>query len=373
MGVENKRTVWLLGAGFSQALGGPLLADLFRPREWREDELVFPTKEFPSLSWDLCFSRLFCEVGRKEGIWQDAEDFLATVDSAHRNGSDVWKERFRLMFERMSSNGSIPFGTFNAKDFAYAQSRFVTNPVAIRRALAAECSAFLWELDEQDERWHSYREWVKTLTPGSDTVISFNYDRVLEELAEKHASNLKVLLPSECPGEATPRPSNVVPVLKLHGSVDWQQNESKQIVRGNLKDMLASELTAPFMAAPGRSKQDAVVELGPLWGEAQRALKDADALEILGYGFPATDTKARAEIQLAFANQEVRRRRRRIDVVLGPNTNRPEAQRVIALLESFAGNQELKISPETALNRSLNQTGILYLKAHHLWAQDFIF
>jgi hypothetical protein len=70
-----------------------------------------------------------------------------------------------------------------------------------------------------------------------------------------------------------------------------------------------------------------------LWTKARRAPSDAEALVVLGYGFPATDTNARIEIQSAFLSGSAGDDVRRIDVVLGPDTNRPEARRVHALLE----------------------------------------
>lgn len=377
MSGPDRYTVWLLGAGFSRALGGPLLDDLFRPRHWLDDDLVFPAKLYPALSGDLCLSRLLCETGKAEGRWRDAEEFLAFVDAAYRNevGSGRGIGILRLMFERMSSRGSISPAKTSMNGFDYAHARFLTSPVPVRRALAAECAAFLRDLDGKEEIWHPYRTWASSLDPQWDTVISFNYDRVLEELAADDKSKLKILLPCECPkgpSDQTKPPPDVVPVLKLHGIVDWKKNDSGEIVQGEWKEILADENASPFIAAPGRSKQDAVEEqLVPLWEQAKRALKEAQALVILGYGFPATDTKARTEIQTAFAaHPKVLNTTRRIDVVLGPDTNRPEARRVESLLETFDPNRSLVISPGKV---GAYCHAPLYLKSHQLWAQDFIF
>jgi hypothetical protein len=66
--------------------------------------------------------------------------------------------------------------------FDYAHARFLSSSVPVHRALAAECAACLLDLDGKEEIWHSYREWASSLDPQWATVISFNYDRVLEEL-----------------------------------------------------------------------------------------------------------------------------------------------------------------------------------------------
>jgi hypothetical protein len=164
----------------------------------------------------------------------------------------------------------------------------------------------------------------------------------------------------------------VVPVFKLHGSVDWLKTDGDQIERRGLKEILANQDIASFIAAPGRSKQDAVKELKPLWVQARWALKQAWALEILGYGFPATDTMARTEIQTAFSGGSgpTDSQVRRIDVVLGPDTNRPEARRVNTLLETFHRMGRMVVAPERPFHR---ESAVCHLKAHPLWAQDFMF
>jgi hypothetical protein len=374
MGVGDYYTVWLLGAGFSRALGGPLLTDLFRPSGGMlDDALFFPHARYPYLASDLLVSRLFFRAGREEGRWSDAEEFLAFVDSAQRDANGPKKGVLSSIKDRLLSGAPVSAADVDERAFAYSREHFVTNATPIRRALAAECSVFLMDFDDSEEIWHPYRTWASSLDPKRDTVISFNYDLVVEKLAAQEHSKLKVLMPEECPQVASDTkelPQDVVPVLKLHGSVDWRKSESGGIERGDLHNILADENSAPFIAAPGRSKQDAVGELKPLWESARRRLRQAGALVILGYGFPATDTKARTEIQTAFSDGSGTTEIRRIDVVLGPHTARPEARRVEALLETFDTGRRLLVAPNPPLP---GNDRVLYLKTHPLWVQDFIF
>jgi hypothetical protein len=53
-----------------------------------------------------------------------------------------------------------------------------------RRLVAAECAAFLQHVDPTREQWRPYRRWAASLTPN-DTVVTFNYDRVLEMLHDQ--------------------------------------------------------------------------------------------------------------------------------------------------------------------------------------------
>lgn len=371
MAVYNNYTTWLLGAGFSRALGGPLLDDLFRHRNLGDDELVFPNRKYSRLGLDLYISRLCCAAGKREGLWQNAEDFLAFHDAAHRASSTIGRSRL----QRFMYSLEIPFipGSPEFDRFVAARETFFGNPAPLRRALAAECAAFLMELDDDEEIWQPYLAWAGSLEPGRDTVISFNYDLVLEKLAARPGSKLRVLLPSECPQGPKQLPRDVVPVFKLHGSVDWQKNQAGQVERRKLDEILADTESAPFIAAPGRSKQDAVKELEPLWREARNALGRAWALEIVGYGFPATDTAARTWIQSAYSSGSGPSGEAavwRIDVVLGPDTSRPEARRVLSLLETFGRSDHRVVWPARPVHGDSNVT---YLKVHPLWAQDFLF
>src|SRR3954466_1350691 len=102
---QPRQVVWVLGAGFSRPLGGPLLGDLFRPEMW--DRL---SASYEQASYERLYSRecrvahaLFnFGIGFKNGhvqtapglangflrasdgerIWVDAEEFLATLDAA---------------------------------------------------------------------------------------------------------------------------------------------------------------------------------------------------------------------------------------------------------------------------------------------------
>jgi hypothetical protein len=76
--------------------------------------------------------------------------------------------------------------------------------------LAAECSAYFEQADTGFDKWSPYCTWLARRTPA-DTVVTFNYDLVLETIARKHKlQNVHVLLPAEEPrvDAATPCGSN---------------------------------------------------------------------------------------------------------------------------------------------------------------------
>lgn len=59
-----------------------------------------------------------------------------------------------------------------------------TVAAAAKRLVALECDAFLRVADVRAERWSAHRRWAGKLD-GRDTVVSFNYDCVLESSGER--------------------------------------------------------------------------------------------------------------------------------------------------------------------------------------------
>ena len=376
---DNVRIVWLLGAGFSRSLGGPLLAHLFRPRSRQSDLERFPDVTYPNLADELFHTRACFNAGKRDGLWEDAEEFLVFVDDAYRkdNNNGVKLRLLQELGGRMDWGYEDLLPAWRLDRLKFRLDAFKDFGRGARRSLAAECSAFLLELDPNDERWRPYEEWVRGLQPHKDTVICFNYDRVLETLEGRVHGALKSLLPSECPNPPSDDLNwNCVPVLKLHGSVDWRKSgPACPIVREDAHKLLISTSETPFIAAPGRSKQEAVNEFRPLWDLARHHLRQADVLVVLGYGFPASDAMARTEIQMAFRGGNPKGRVKRVDFVLGPYVDRPESRRVHALLETSTDGRQIVWYPDPPVIRNApgSQAPILYLTVHRLWAEDFIF
>ena len=105
-----------------------------------------------------------------ERLWQHAEEFLEQLDSATQ-GNRIHIATFRRLI--------------NTETFQ--ENHSLTNLHHLRQralvALAAECSLFVEGARPlEQERWDPYLHWAtKTVTP-QDTIITFNYDRVLDLL-----------------------------------------------------------------------------------------------------------------------------------------------------------------------------------------------
>ena len=331
MSNDGKKVVWILGSGFSKSLGGPLLADLFS----HQGE-AFVAAKFPELDRTpyTVFRKHLKGHPNSAGLpiyWEHAEQFLDFVSTA---APDTGKERYAILVNTVFSEA----GRERASSGDLLQA-LRTNTV---RCLAAEC-LFTTHSTTRSEPWGPYIKWARALREG-DTIITFNYDMVLERLAAEHdqrfreVPNLKFgletvvnpLAPDTREGEE----AGVVKILKLHGSVGWFLIDHAFATAAT--DTAAAEQlkgnTIPFILGPGPDKllhQEGT--LNRLWTLASDAIKEAAVIVFLGYRFPPSDSQSR--LVLLNAIREADHNHLRIHTVLGPQTGDENTTRMTKLLE----------------------------------------
>ena len=337
------RTVWILGSGFSKPLGGPLLRDLFRQERFEDALAFFPRADYRGLGDSLPWVQFIFHTGSTEGLWDNAEQFLAYVDESF--GGQVRQKRDRLLnlVRRMRITedllrGSRPDVSLDSLGIPDALDRVV------KRALAAECSRFLIGADPKtDELWMPYREWIRNLERDEDTILTFNYDRVVEIAAQATGAPLWVVSPKR------PQRDKTIRLLKLHGSVDWRllqdPNDKSQMLLDEERVAENSLLRSPddivAIAAPGGSKGRFVAKyLRPLWEAAEQAVREADRLIIVGYSFPDTDPTVAHRFLNAFAEGSTRHRQAHI--VIGEDVRSTTTRKLFTLFRSTSIKNEVK-------------------------------
>lgn len=362
-------TVWVLGAGFSRALGGPLIGNLLALRELKAIQQLHPES---GVAQDIFKAQLFFRYGQQLGYWQDGEQFLDLVETAVEDGKKNSRFHGTALLEVMIK-GSVRYpetvfpkdhanvAIFNSTGSAprpgplHEFSSVSALAVACRRALASDCCVFLRAANPRSERWNPYVSWIKALD-SRDTILTFNYDRVPEILAEG-ASRVAIVHPFKAHAEvAQARADKKIPVLKLHGSVCWTLNTARgeiNVDAGNeaALECAGSEDKMSLVAVPGPGKQAVSEFLKPVWEEALTALGSANCVFFLGYRFPPTDANARQKFLEALTE---RGSRTQIFTVLGPDTGTPDALRLQSLL------------------RSTRPAGDLFPCAIPLYAEDFM-
>lgn len=343
------KRVWILGAGFSRPLGGPLLSDLFSMKMWREVSYIFPqqfalldSQMSEELAGMLCVYLLY-QHGRKfpdehlfgyeikgkgELLYQHAEDFLVKLEmlTPHELWSRLrrvaeeqivlkWKEtdrqdgRGNKIRERGIHNEIVD----RAWDIVHranhhAKTEFLV--ASAKRLMAYECSAFHQEIleayskarrNDVIEPYIPYQDWGKALVPRDDVVLTFNYDLVFEDVVK------------------TPE----VELLKLHGSVDTSMmSGGVKLTAYKTYAILSEQGHVPDIKTPGRSKAQMTAEDKALWEKAGAYIEQAEKVVFLGYGLPESDAYARK-----FLLQHLRRNRSnllKIEIVLGQPNFRTE-------------------------------------------------
>jgi hypothetical protein len=322
----SKKVVWVLGSGFSKSLGGPLLADLLSDRSGREARLrlkeTTATAE-PPRDYEQVY-KVFAEHQRdnekSKGLtphWDHAEEFLTFVDSAEQNA-----------VRKVLLKGWLPGDQHGDDDV----TNFRRNAV---QAVASECHFLYAASVHDDESWLPYIRWGNERAVDTDTIVTFNYDLVLEKLGQSG-----IVPPIGRGGVLTPdaKPPQVanVPIFKLHGSVDWFDDEYGDYSRRTDFVVAVKKGLTPLIGTPGMSKRKVKKRLAPLWEASQKALQRADVVVFLGYRSPPSDPDARAFILDAISTIEGVNgapKHRRVHLVLGPNTNDPAVARMEKLVQ----------------------------------------
>jgi hypothetical protein len=355
-----RKTVWVLGAGFARSLGAPLLSDLFRQEAHGDAVSYFPEETFPGLADDMDATQIAFNWGRDvEHLWEDAEQFLAFVDEAFE-GSPQKKRRLERLTGRAGrvnaqTGQHFSQATENQRVIAALQGGLQQ---ASRRALAAETSRFMMT-DRSGELWLPYRRWARGLKAGRDTVVTFNYDVLLDFL--EGDAPFTIPLPHEDPE------SEDIPVFKLHGSANWLEDGHKWVRTADYEALARPSGAHPAIAAPGRSKSpDGKAPFPMLWSKAEKAISEAQWVIFMGYRFPPTDALARLRLgrALAMPNEY---RVRRIDTVLGPDVESNDSRRLSALLRAARGDRY--IAPVANWNSPPKE---LHIVRQPLWAEDFL-
>jgi len=371
------KTVWILGSGFSKSLGGPLLNDLLSDRSGGEArqrliELSSAVTSGERLMMDRKGGELAPDYGLVYKIyaehlrgndaskgkavhWEHAEEFLTFVDSTSDDAPRRALLKSWLPSDRNGDEGTDWFRR------------------AVVSAIASECNFVQTASVKRDETWRPYIRWGSERATADDSIVTFNYDLVLETLGDS-----QLAAPVSRKGVATPgkpKPlSGYVPIYKLHGSVNWFVNHNGTVHDDGV-DIFRSTISnhTPLIGTPGVSKRTVRDKfLDSIWEEAKKALTEAEVVVFLGYRSPPSDPDARQFILDAISTPEAVRgapRHRRVHLVLGPNTHDPAVTRLEKLIEfSMAPHGRIK---RYILGHSKNTPRYEVLK-QPLYVEDFL-
>lgn len=217
-------------------------------------------------------------------------------------------------------------------------------------ALSAVLEASTDDAIRSGDGCSKHQRLVDCLNPH-DTVISFNYDCVMDDALRRSGDGKWAARY----GYAFPRPSRVlddgdrhwshanpaptsaetVYLLKLHGSLNWQL-PATQDGEITLKQRLHAQRGTPrfTIIPPGWSKQEREEPIfQELWRKAERALRTAKTIAVVGFSFTPTDLHVEAVVRLAVARSGP------LKTLVVANPSRDDRQRIRAVFSRPLNNR----------------------------------
>jgi SIR2-like protein len=358
---DERKVVWILGAGFSVPLGGPLFRQIISPETLRtltgwdeytsQRRFLRPGSRMIGSDFDVgplsdivhaCY-----HSGLDTKLWGDAEEFLDRLDIATSEPTGMLARDVRKCLRDMAQRPGVDADLFETLGL-YLPDIIHTEAI---RFVAGACSAFLVRaaqnptVVDRSEQWDPYRRWFDQLRLGYDSVITFNYDEALDLLASygKRKYSQRRFISPVVDGEAFAVPAlQCVPIYHLHGHVRWKRVDDT--IR--LGEPAYVDPQNSVIGLPGQQKSalpDGLLRC--VWDPAMAAIRDAEAIVFVGYRFPETDNMAKRRIIEALQKNS----EGKVHVVLGANNI--DTPRVQAMLEWTRAPSAVKVHP--------------------MWSQDF--
>ncbi len=156
-------------------------------------------------------------------------------------------------------------------------------------ALTEEVASVFGHFASNTATKKTYRAFVNRHFRKGDTVVSFNYDTIFEtSLPPKKQFHY----------ESVHAKKRLIPLLKPHGSINWDLRDDGTIAVENAPDhpVIVAPTHLKFIAGqdPDDSEQpigylDQATGIRDIWTHMEASMKDASALVFIGYSFPVAD------------------------------------------------------------------------------------
>jgi len=275
--MSKKNLLLFLGAGFSKDAGCPVQKDFFR-----HVEQMFPTTLSQEYYKGLTAAQNLALSFKKSGTKPTMEDAFCVLDYVYYLKPDCYKLACNTR-EGFKNSDESGLNVSEARDNFLKGLR----EVFYYKQLADKTYY------EYDLYHHFFTE---LLEHYNIAIITLNYDLVCESILHKipnvHPMIIPVITPnfSEFP----------VPLIKLHGSIDWRETPADP----------------PNIIPPTWSKRiDRYGKYNWIWNEAEKALFYSDKILFIGCSMPPTDQHIHYLLQYGLANYIDESRKKDIFVV----------------------------------------------------------
>ncbi len=338
--------MFILGAGFSRDAGAPLIHDfLDRSREFFDNpDSALDEHERQQFEQVFRFKREVAKAREKFRIDLDnIEQLFGLVEMSHRLGSVESATRDATVYLiaktlqlALSDTSKRPSVRFSLKPGYAAQAdsflKYVRSDTGGVDSFETDIYTHfaLYLCGKYDDQHKSESK--------SNTVITFNYDLVLDDALHR----VEAYPGYELQGAAYQEAGGhypVVPLLKLHGSTNWAICECNKIqVLGKkatadpsaFRSMRCSSCQRVglrlLLVPPSWDKSEYSRIMQPVWRKAVDAIKTATRICVIGYSMPETDAFFKFLLALGLAENDHLYKLIVVDWLLSPAENNIESR-----------------------------------------------
>lgn len=315
---ENKKIVYVVGAGLSAGLGFPTIRNLL-PLMW---ERLEKAEQGERLEKIIRFHHPEFNTSLHE-TYPDIEQLLSEIQAN----------------EQLFSSSRQATGLFSPEDL-----------LAYRRDLLLEIAEWFHELKKKSLRRPP--PWLSKLSSAmiseQASIISFNWDLVLDELL----FGANVSKENYAFGHEKEK-GRCVRLIKPHGSLNWyEERDGRHIKKEKKIKLIGSKESSVYAFKPLRAPRSSSRKYMPLivppvyaktfeadifrllWQETVSALSTADEVRFLGYSLAHADFHARFILRCGFHNQEFG------EILAGGNRSRPTGRSKVTIVDKDGAAHE---------------------------------
>jgi hypothetical protein len=295
------KNVIILGAGASVEFGAPVMSNFLDVAR-----SLFASNATGEHS--ASFFRVFRAISVLQGVHSKAEFDLVNLESIF------------TAFEMAKTLNRFPGDPNIEIDQLIEDLKWVI-VVTLEKSIRFRCSRGELKAHSNMDRFMDeiIQSW-EVHGVGSTSILTFNYDLIVDiavwSASQKHEFEIDYGLTGRS------EKKRILPVLKLHGSLNWlQQKNSPQVVPWGIADFLAAYRSefrrldeevnlnvgtrisafssrcgftdseaVPFIVPPSWNKADSHRSIAKVWERAAVELSEAQSIFIVGYSLPHTDS-----------------------------------------------------------------------------------
>ena len=310
---HNNHNVFILGAGFSVDAGLPVVNNVIKKMRLAASSSINTNKREIAegingvLKWRLFSASAAhrCKIDPN-----NIEELFSLIDG-DRGGNGQWMVKKETMQKAIISTLSFCAKQQSSQDRG---TRLFLQP-GLESRLNDE---YLVDKIEQSDNPLSWilpiYDAIASVFSGSiyssqcdsqtqkNTIITFNYDTVIEDAFERIGEKFNLGLPghpflsldSDYKSNSSAQGGEVTSIFKLHGSINWRLEQSeplKLVIRKDLGTLWSqiSHKDNYILEPPTWNKGRSAEILQHLWDASLASIRNATRIFIIGYSLPETD------------------------------------------------------------------------------------